>query len=91
MYVYTYTCIIKVKRRDDCHNVSKSIDCKLCNDLQYVDIVLIRLCFYQVDTVHHAQFIFMSSISTVLVLVYMFSIHVMLQVRQYCDMHLIVK
>ena len=39
---------------------SKSIDCKLCNDLQYVDIVFITLCFYQVDRVHNTQFIFMS-------------------------------
>ena len=53
LYVYTYTCIIQVKRRDNCHDVSKSIDCKLFNDLQYVDIVLMRLCFYQVDSVHH--------------------------------------
>ena len=60
MYVYTYTCIIRAKGRDNCHDVSKSTDCKLCNDLQYVDIVLIRLCFYQVDRVHHTQFIFMS-------------------------------
>ena len=60
MYFYTYTCIIWVKRRDNFHNVSKSIDCKLCNDLQYVDIVFITLCFYQVDRVHNTQFIFMS-------------------------------
>ena len=60
MYVYTYTLMIWVKRRDNFHYISKSIDCKLCNDLQYVDILFITLCFYQVDRVHNTQFIFMS-------------------------------
>ena len=61
MYVYKYTLIIWVNRRDNFHYVSKSIDCKLCNDLQYVDIVFITLCFYQVDRVRNTQFIFMST------------------------------
>ena len=60
MYVYTYTLIIWVNRRDNFHYVSKSIYCKLYNDLQYVDIVFIKLCCYQVDRVHNTQFIFMT-------------------------------
>ena len=61
MYVQTYTIITLVNRRDNFHYVSKSIDCKLCNYLQYVDIVLRTICFYQVDIVHNTQFIFMCS------------------------------
>ena len=90
MYVYTYTLIIRVKRWDNFHYVSKSIYCKLCNDLQYVDIVFITLCFYQVDRVHNTVH-FYDCISTLLVSVYMFSIHFMLHVLQYCDMHAMVK
>ena len=55
-HIYTH---YLVNRRDNFHYVSKSIDCKLCNYLQYVDIVFITVCFYQVDIVHNAQFIFM--------------------------------
>ena len=71
MYVYTCTCIIQVKRRDNFHGASDSIDCKLCNDLQYVDIVFIRLCFCQVNRVHNTVQFYVS-ISIVLVLVYVF-------------------
>ena len=60
MYVYTYTLIIQVQRRDNFHYVSKPIYWKLCNDLQYVDIVFITVCCYQVDRVHNTQFSFMS-------------------------------
>ena len=60
MYIYTYTLIIWVNRRDNFHYVSKSTDWKLCNDLQYVDIVFITLCFYQVDRGNNTQFIYMS-------------------------------
>ena len=38
MYVQTYTLITLVNRKDNFHYVSKSIDCKLCNYLQCVDI-----------------------------------------------------
>ena len=91
MYVYTYTLISQVKRRDNFHYVSKSIDCKLCNDLQYLDIVFIICCFYQVDRVHNTQFIVMSAFLTLLMSDYMFSIHDMLPILQYCAMHLMVK
>ena len=90
MYVYTYTCIIQVKRRDNFHDVSKSIDCKLCNDLQYVDIVFIRLCFYQVDRVHNTQFILCLHFYCACVSVYVFNTFYV-TIWQYCDMHLIVK
>ena len=60
LYVFLHIYMHYIKRRDNFHDVSKSIDCKLCNDLQYVDIVFITLCFYQVDRVHNTQFIFMS-------------------------------
>ena len=61
MYVHTCTLITLVNRRDNFHYVSKSIDWKLCNYLQYVDIVLITVCLYQVGRVHNTQLIFMSA------------------------------
>ena len=87
----THTLIFIVNRWDNFHYVSKSTDCKLCSYLQYVDTVLITVCFYQVDIAHNTQFIFMSFISTLLVSVYMFSVYIMLPILQYCDMHLMVK
>ena len=55
------------------HYVSKSIDCKLYNDLQYVDIVFITLCFYQVDRVHNTQFILCLHFYFACVSVYVFN------------------
>ena len=90
MYIYTYTLIIWVNRRDNFYYVSKSINCKLCNDPQYVDIVFITLCFYQVDRVQNTLHFYVS-ISTLLLSVYIFSIHFMLHIWHYCDLHLMVK
>ena len=90
MDVQIYTLITLVNRRDNFHYVSKSIDCKLCSYLQWVDIC-INNTLYHVDIGHNTQFIFMSLISTLLVSVYMFSVHIMLPILQYCDMHLMVK
>ena len=73
MYVHTYTLITLVNKRDSFHYVSKSIDCKLCNYLPYVDIVFMTVCFYQVDTIHNTQLIFMSSFLLCFVSVYVFS------------------
>ena len=69
IYVQIHTPITLVNRRDNFHYVSKSIDCKLCNYLQYVDTVLITVCLYQVDIVHNTQLIFMSSFACVSVYV----------------------
>ena len=73
MYVYTDTLITLVKRRDNFHNVSKSIDFKLCNYLKYLDIVCITVCVHQVDIVHNTQFILMSHVYFACVSVYVFS------------------
>ena len=80
MYVYTYTLIILVKKRDNFYYVTKSIDCELCNYLQYVDIVFITLCFYQFYRVHNTQFIFYVCIATLLLSVYIFSIYIILPI-----------
>ena len=60
MYVQTYRLITLVNRRDNFHHVSKSIDCKLCNYLPYVDIC-INNSLYKINIVHNTQLIFMSS------------------------------
>ena len=67
LYGNTIACMSKhiyslpwVIRRDNFHYVSKSIDCKLCNDLQCVDIC-INKSLYHIDKVQSTQFIFKSS------------------------------
>ena len=45
IYVQTYTLITLVNRTDNLHNVSKSIDCKLCNYLEFVHICIMNSLF----------------------------------------------
>ena len=45
IYVQKYTLIVVVNRMDYLHNVSKSIDCKLCNYLQFVHICIMNSLF----------------------------------------------
>ena len=89
MYVQTFTLITLVSRWDNFHYVSKSIDCKLCNYLQCVDIC-INNSLYHIDIVQNRQFILMSSCLLCLS-VYLFSVYIMLPILQCCDMHVMVK
>ena len=91
MYVQIYTLITLVNTRDNFHNVSKWIHCKSWNYIQCVDICIDHSLFqsgwysssYTVD--------FYVCMSTLLVSLYMFSVHIMLLIVNCCDIHVMVK